>query len=146
MDLPTLAEWAKADRVRPNTMLKEFATGRPVPASTVPGLFQPMAAPIQPAAQGWSQAPSYYNRPAAAPIRSGDHSAVIWSIGYAVLAVVMFFALGGLGVIFGVYGVINAFRSKANGHAAAPVAIVISIVALVAVLIGWGIRLSSMAH
>jgi len=143
VDVATLAEWARADRVRPNSTVKETATGRMLPASQVPGLFQPLAAPPT-AGQDWSQLPDYYRRPQPthAP-RFGGGSALTMSFVYAGAAVVFFFVLRGIGLVFAIYGVINAFRAKSAGHPGGAAAIVVSLVALAAVTVGWIVRMSS---
>ncbi len=72
-----------------------------------------------------------------------DNSALIWAFADSGLAIVMFFVFGGLGFIFGIFGVINAFRAKANEHPLAPVAIGVSLLALLAVIVGWIVKLSN---
>jgi hypothetical protein len=143
VDVATLAEWAKSDRVRPNSTLKEFATGKVLIASQVPGLFQPLAAPGPVAGHDWSRPPDYYQRPQQSyGMRAGGGAALTMSFVYAGLALLLFFVFRGLGVIFAIYGVIHAFRSNATGHPGARAAIVVSLLALAAVVVGWVFRLS----
>jgi hypothetical protein len=146
VDLATLAQWAKDDRVRPNTVLKDFDTGRSLTAHEVPGLFQPMAAPAA-TATDWSQAPGNYQRPVA-PVQDyeGGKSAFMWAFIDAGLSLVSFFGIGGLGLIFGAFGLINAFRAKSAGHPHAVIAIVVASVALGIVVTGWIVRAGAMVQ
>jgi hypothetical protein len=156
----TLKEWIADNRLDGSTSLRDVQTGETVKASDVPGLFStpPMTASARPAptpgpppasipqppAGTWSQppAPSYPRAGYTVPGRVDGGSGDIWrAVIYAVLAFVFVFFLNGIGVIFAIYGIMAAFRAKQKGHKLAPVAIVISIVGLVAVAIGWMIRL-----
>ncbi len=161
-NLDTLKQWVTENRLGPQSMLKDFQTGQMVAASAVPGLFPaPVMAPPgpggnpmsagpagAPAGQNWAQPPNYYQRgPAQGQAwaqRGGDSGTtdLLVSIAWAALAIVLFFALHGIGVIVGVYGVMRAFRAQQKGHRLGFVAIAISVVALVAVIIGWVMRLN----
>lgn len=55
-----------------------------------------------------------------------------------------FFVLHGLGLVFGIYAVIYGFQAHSSGHKYGTVALVVSPVSMVAILIGWGLRLQSM--
>jgi hypothetical protein len=145
VDVANLAQWAKDDRVRPTTVLKELDTGRALTANEVPGLFQPLASP-SPAAGNWSQAPNYYPPPHAPAVGyEGGKSAFLWAFIDSGVALALFFGIGGIGLFFGTFGVVNAFKAKSAGHPNAIVAIVVSVIALAIVLVGWLVRLSSNA-
>jgi len=135
IDFSTLAQWAKDDRVRPNSMVKEFATGRTIQAAEVPGLFVP-------AASGPQSAP-YFRPNTSAPMPQYttpvqvNTGALVWAFVDSVLAVAMVFFFNGYGIVFAIFGIVNAFRAKAEGHRLAPVAIVCSFIATILVIVGW---------
>lgn len=135
IDFMTLAQWAKDDRVRPNSMVKEFSTGRTMQAAEVPGLFVP-------AASGPQSAPYYRpNAPGATPYQPQpvvvNTGAFARSLVYAGLSLVSFFLLHGLGLVFGGFSIMYAFRSKSEGHPNALLAIIGSIVCTLIVVAGW---------
>lgn len=135
IDFGTLAQWAKDDRVRPNSMVKEFATGRTIQAAEVPGLFIPAATGPQSAPYYRPNMPgatAYQPQPVA--INSG---AFARALVYSGLSLVSFFLLGGLGLVFGAFSIMYAIRSKAEGHQHALLAIIASIVCTLIVIAGW---------
>jgi hypothetical protein len=104
-------------------------------------------APQGPGGQNWAQPPNYYQRgPVQAnskPFYGQDTGAtdVMWAILRSVLAIVFFYFLHGIGLIFAIYGVIYAFRGVSKGHKLAWLAVGISIAALIAVIVGWVLRM-----
>ena len=103
VDLAGLAEWAKADRVRPQSAIKEVASGRMITADQVPGLFRPLAGPDPAAGPDWSQPPGFYSRPAAPQkvyVYGMDPSRyVIWAILDACLAILFAFTWRTIGPV-----------------------------------------------
>lgn len=139
-----LQEWKNQERIGPDTRVRNFHTGQVLMASAVPGLFgaapisAPMSAPVD-----WSQppAPSTYNPHAYSTAQGDGKKELLYSILRSVLAVVFFFVLHGIGLIFGVYAVIYAFQCHSKGNKYGLLAIGISIAALIAVAIGWMLRM-----
>ncbi len=66
---------------------------------------------------------------------------MLWAIIRSVLAVVFFFYLHGIGLIFAIFGVVYAFRGVSKGHKLGWLAVGISVLALVAVVVGWALRI-----
>lgn len=133
VDFATLVEWAKDDRVRPGSRVREMATGRQMTAAEVPGLFVPATATSQ---------FSSYPRPDHARPLVVNTGALAWAFIDSVLAVLMVFAFGGFGIFFAVFAIVNAFRAKAEGHHLAPIAIACAFLATFLVLVGWMLRAS----
>jgi hypothetical protein len=146
-NLDTLKQWVREDRLRPESMLRDFHTGQRLQASQVPGLFAATAPPPagQPSLGNWSQAPSAspYPRPGYTPTGNEGSGALWGSILRSAAAVALFFVFHGIGLFFATYAVIYAFRAKSHGNQYANIAIAISLVAAAAVLIGWILRLST---
>ena len=153
----TLKQWVAENRLEPASRLRDFQTGQIVLASSVQEVF-PTAVPAAtatatmppPAGQPgpWSNPPSPYTR---APMpyggvytgSSNSGAGDIWgSIFRSVLAIVFFFFRPGIGLFFAGYGVYYAIRAQSNGHKYAWVAILISSITLIAIVLGWVVRLS----
>ncbi len=138
VDFAALVEWAKDDRVRPGSSVRELATGRVMSASEIPGLFIPAAMN--------SQSSPYYRpgSPGAAPEYSRpvqiNTGALVWSFVDSALAVIMGVAFGGFGVIWGAFGIVNGFRAKAEGHQLAPVAIGCACAGTIFAIVMWAIK------
>lgn len=64
-------------------------------------------------------------------------SEITRAILYAVGALVSFFVIGGIGLIFGIYGVVYAVQVMQKGHKAGVICLVIAVASLAAVGIGW---------
>lgn len=145
-NIETLKQWVQDSRVLPGTMLKNFTTGQVVPASSVSELFPAGGPP--PVAGQWSQPPSPYLRtPQAgysmAPVSNAGGGDVAWAIARSALAIIFFFFLRGIGLIFAIYAVVYAVRGLQKGHKLGVLAVVISVVTLVIIAIGWLLRLSA---
>ena len=152
----TLKQWVAENRLLPTTQLRDFNTGQIVLASAVQGLFAsqtpPAAvatatAPPGPAAAPgqWSQPPqqgAYYPRTGMVSNSMSDSGmGDVWgAIIRSVLAIVFFFVLHGIGIIFAGYGLYYAIQAQSKGHRLGWVAIVIASVTLVAIGIGWLLR------
>ena len=147
-NLQTLTEWVKDGRVHGDTTLKEFSSGRTLPAGSVAELF-PATVSAPPLVQGFPRggyetppAPGAYNPPRQQSY-SGDGSADLWwSIFRSVLALVLFFVFRGIGLIVGIYGMVYAVRAQQAGHRFGMVAIIISGITLALLAVGWYLRMS----
>ncbi|RYG23213.1 hypothetical protein EON82_14705 [bacterium] len=138
-DIATLKTWAAENRLAPHTMLRDFTTGQQMTAGSLTELFPASAAPgVLPVGMPYPR--DGYQ---AAPV-SQDHGggAFAWIIVRALLAVVLFFILKGLGLIIAAYTVASAVQLNGTGSKYGIPAIVISVLALVVVGIGWLLRLS----
>lgn len=138
VDFASLVQWAKDDRVRPGSSVRELATGRVMLASEIPGLFIPAA--VTPQSSPYyrlnsSEPMQQYSRPV--QINTG---ALVWSFVDSAMAVVMGVAFGGFGVIWGAFGIVNGFRAKAEGHPLAPVAIGCASVGTIFAIIMWIVK------
>ena len=133
-----IKEWAQDNRVAPHTQLKSFETGQTMPASSVPGLFAGapnMAAPPQ---------ATPYPRPQdyVAPGDDGKGE-LIGAIWRSAAALILFFWLHGIGLIFAGYALYYAFQANSLGHRYGKVGLGIAGASFLAVLIGWIIRMQS---
>ena len=129
----TLAQWAAEGRIQRASQLRDFSTGQVVAAGNVAGIF-PHQAPGSTMPMG-DLPQSQYKDPA-------DNGALIGVILRSVAAVVLFFFLKGLGLIFAGYALYYAIQAKSNGNRHGTVAIVIAAIALAVVGIGWLMRLN----
>ena len=145
-DFRTLQQWAADSRLTPGSRLRDMQTGQELQAGSLPDLF-PQPAPVsQPAQQpdpqaqsDWSQAPTYY----APPAKTVIHDGFPWRILiYSALGLVLFFAFQGLGLIFAGFAVYYAIGLKSDNSKWAPLALGVSILSLVAILIGLYFRFS----
>ena len=135
-ELDKLKAWVQEGKLTPQTRIKTFSGGQEMPASSVAGLFsadQPIAPPQ------FAQASQ--------PVRVWDDGkGEFWrSVIYSALAVVLFFALHGLGLILAGYAVYYSIQSNTKGNRMGMAAIAISVLALAAVCIGWYLRISGNA-
>jgi hypothetical protein len=134
--LEQLQQWKEQQRIGPDTHVRNFHTGQVLLASQVPGLFGSPALPTD-----WSQPPAPGAYVPQNNVRVGDGKGeLLHSIARSVLAVVFFFVLHGIGLVFGVYAVIYAFQCQSKGNKYGPLAIAISLAALAAVAVGWILR------
>src|SRR5256885_2081887 len=104
-----LRVWVQENRIRPDSQLRDTATGQTMTASTIPGLFH-AAAPTAPP-PNWSQPPSPATYPRQQPQYRGHDGSMtlLWhSVARSVLAVVFFFFLHTLGLILAAYAVYYA--------------------------------------
>jgi hypothetical protein len=138
VNVDAMKEWVTQGRINAQTTVTEFASGTKMTAGSVPGLFPS-------AAQSAVQSPFRTPMPVTAPgpmTSDAGKSELIGSIVRSVLAVVLFFFLHGLGLIFAGYAVFYAIQCQAKGNKYGVIAIVISVVALAAVGVGWLMRLN----
>jgi len=170
VDLNTLNSWAVEGRVVAGTDIEDLTSGQTLKAASVPGIMlpgqvappppgpyvqqqnpygQPQPGPYgQPGAQPggqWSQPPSPYPRGMGGPGQrtSSTESALLWrSITYSALALIFFFFVHGIGLIFGAYAIMYAGRLQSTGHKAGIPALAVSIVVMLIIIGGWVLRVS----
>lgn len=151
--IDTLKAWAVENRLTPGTQLRDFQSGQLLAAGTLTEVFPPASsepgasvAPPPPVGGAWSQPPnpSNYKRPMqVGPVRQDNGMGDVWgAIIRSVVALIFFFILNGIGVIFAGYALYYAIRAQGKGHKMAPVAIAISAISLAAILVGWVLRLN----
>lgn len=137
-----LKTWASEDRVRPESTVKDFQTGRTMLARDVPGLF----GTVNNSANPYTTPPSAYVAPVYAPTVSKDSEATgpLWGVVLrCVAALVLFFVLHGLGLVFSGYALYYAIQAKNEGNKYGVICIVIASVTLAIVGTGWVLRLVS---
>ncbi|MEA2552580.1 MAG: hypothetical protein QOJ65_756 [Fimbriimonadaceae bacterium] len=141
----TLKQWVAENRLSPQSQLRDFNTGQMLAASSVPGLFPPVAG-VPPAAADWSQPPApaaAYPGPAMKPMATDDGKGELWGALFrAGLALLFFFVFHGLGVIFAIYALVYAFQANAKGNRFGIVAIVVCGIVLLLLAVGWFLRFS----
>lgn len=139
VNLEAMKDWVAQGRINPQTSVTEFSSGNKTAAGAVPGLF-PQAPPA-------AAVPSPFRSPmpVTAPVQMSANQGkaeFINSIVRSGLALLSFFVIGGLGVIFGAYALFYAIQCNAKGNKYGVVAIVIASASLAAVLIGWYLRMN----
>lgn len=143
----TLREWAGEGRVHPHTQVRSFENGTVGPASSVPNLFPPPAAVAPPPQANYATNPyanptphTGYRQPI--PVDDND-TGPLWQVLWrCAAAIVLFFVLHGIGLIFAIYGVVFAAQAKGSGNKYGTICLIISIVTLLIVVAGWFVRLS----
>jgi hypothetical protein len=129
--------WTQEGRVTPQTMLKSFATGQTIPASSVNGLFPTTAPPAAPVF-----APPPGQRPQASYAANDDSPGVLVGVIIrSALGIVLFFFLHGIGLFVTGYGLYYAIQAQASGNKYGKIALVIAGLAFAAVGIGWILRM-----
>lgn len=136
----TLQSWVSEGRIQRDTKLRDFGTGRELTAADVTGLFDAAPAPSltvppQPAAYPRAM-PNYGVDVKETP------GAVLNVVLRCVAAIVFFFVFHGIGVVFAVYAMYYAIRLKSDGSKFGVVAIVLASLTLLAVGIGWAMRMN----
>lgn len=142
-DIPTLQTWAQDNRLRPDSQLRDFNSGMVTTAGQVPGIFPAPNAPPPSNPYAYATPPSAnaYGRPTT--VRNADDMSMVWgSVLRSVAAVAFFFLLHGIGLVFAIYAVVYGVQAKSSGNKYGTIALIISIVALAAVLGGWAMRLN----
>ena len=143
-DVNTLNLWIKEGRILGQTVLEDQSTGFQSPASAVPGLQFPVAAPPPagpppPSAGPYQNPPIYqapnnqYSRPYSQPTystSSQSNSTIMLAFGAAVLSPILSFFLPIGGLISAMFAIRTAVRAKDEGHPLGVVAIVVSALAI----------------
>lgn len=155
----TLEQWAAEGRIAPGTMLRDATNGQTVAASSIlrsfaaVGAAAPVSAPPAYAAaplynaprQDYSQPPSQYTSSAYQRPTYSD-SGVFWGVAIrCVLALVFFFFLHGIGLIFGGYALFYAIRAHGNGHRHGAIMIGIAGATFAILVVGWATRLGGLS-
>ena len=136
----TLKQWVAESRVLPTTSLRNFSTGQVMRASDVVGLFE---APVVPPASSANVPPTmaYYPRQSTPQMAVDDgQKDIMGAIFRSVLALVFFFFLHGIGLVFAGYSVYYAMRAQQKGHKYGVVALAISIGTLVLIIAGYALK------
>ena len=140
-DISTIKKWVAEDRVRPDSVLKDIQTGNSLPASAVPGLFSEAAPPeIPPAPVNLSQPTSYHVRPRTPVANEGMRP--LWGVIFrSVAAVQLSFVVPALALFVAGNAMYYAIQLKSRGSRYGKTAVGIASAALLAVGIGWLLRL-----
>lgn len=138
-DVATLRTWVSENRLAPHTQLRDFNTGQTLAASAVPGLF-PERSNVPPAASAYPRGTTGTGYAPAADPGGGAFAGVVLR---SVVGVVLFFVLHGIGLIVAGTGLITAFQLQSRGSKWGVPALAISALSVVAIGIGWALRLST---
>ncbi len=137
VDVDTLRQWVAEGRIGQSTQMKDADTGRAFLAGSLTWLF--------PVANLYPQQNTNFTQPnQSKKSHYGDESPFVLSgiVIRSVLAVILFFALHGLGVIVGGYAVYYAYQLNEDGSKYGKVGLAIAGTALLAICIGWALRLN----
>lgn len=138
----TLKQWASDGRLQPQTQLRDSLSGQIVPASTVNGIFTTPTAPSPYAnAPDFSQVKSYQ----ANYLQKESVGPLMNVIVRCVLAIVFFFFLHGIGLVFAGYAMYYAVRLNSNGSKYGVPAMVVAGITLLALGVGWFLRMNGNA-
>ena len=147
-----LKEWVREDRLRPESKVRDFPTSREMEAKEIPSLFAVNAPPVShpyasPSSNPYSNPyagsspppQSYYQ---ATPLKDDSDMGPFWGVllrcGGAIL---VFFLLHGIGLIFGAYAMFAAIQAKSTGNKYGTLSLVIAGITLAVVCAGWYLRL-----
>lgn len=127
VDFQTLKDWAANNRVAPHSQVTDVLSQQTMPASAVPGLFTSgYARPTPVDAPPQSISPTTLQQFQQELNTREAKSAFTWAFIDGTLAILSF-AAGGLGFIFGAFGIFNAFKAKQLGHKNANIAIIYAV-------------------
>ncbi|MCB0825619.1 MAG: hypothetical protein KDC26_05480 [Armatimonadetes bacterium] len=147
-DMDTLTTWKNEGRINPTTTLKSVDNGAILPASQLTQLFP---ASVAPAAAAPMQTPSHsmhtppmttHNANPGKNLTEDSPMVLLGVLWRPIAAVVLFFVLHGVGIAFAGYGMYYAIQLKQSGSKYGTFAIIFAAVALVAVGVGWLMRLT----
>lgn len=141
-----LKVWVAEDRIRPDSTLKDFQTGRTLLAKDVPGLYGPpiqtpnYANPYSGTTSNYAPQSSY----TAPTLKDSSDMGPLWGVVLrCAAALVLFFVLQGLGLVFSGFALFYAIKAKSEGNKYGLASIVIAAVTLAIVGTGWILRLKS---
>ena len=138
-DVATLRSWVAENRLAPHTQLRDFNTGQVLAASAVPGLFPQTNPNVPPVAAHYPRGEGGY-----ATTASNDHGGnILFGVIFrSAIALVLAFAIGGIGLISAAYAMYYAVQCQRSGSKYGIAALVIAGVTLAAVGTLWAVRLS----
>ncbi|MFM9873819.1 MAG: hypothetical protein ACKVQS_10190 [Fimbriimonadaceae bacterium] len=142
-NVDTLKVWVSEGRLTADSQLKNFATGQMMVANSVPGLFAAVPSEVPYAHVPPPTAPAAYPRTTGNGFfDSIESSGVFWGIvARCAAALILFFVFHGLGMIFAIYAMVYAVQLKSAGSKYGVIALILAGITLVAVGIGWILRL-----
>lgn len=140
-DLATLKTWVAENRLAPTTVLRDFNTGQTMAASAVPGLFAQPDPNVPPRAAAYARPGTTYAPAATSSSEGGGTFA--WIVVRSILGALLFFVLHGIGLLVAGSSLYSAFQLHGRGSKWGIPALAISGLAVVAVGVGWAIRLST---
>ena len=142
VDRITLANWISEARVMPDATVTEFETGRTMLARDAIQDAPPVAQPAGPASP-YAQPPSPYARPGGEygfALQKPSNTPFIVSLVDSGLALLFYFGLHGIGLIFSVFAFINVYRCFESGHKLRFLALGIAIVSTILILLGYALK------
>lgn len=145
VDVITMKSWVTEGRINQQTQVRDFSTGMTMEAGRIDGLFQPTAtpsSPIQPMPSMHQQSVPYSAYPQMSHAEDPGKAELVGVIWRSAVAVVLFFFLHGIGLIFAGYAVYFAIQCKSKGSKYGTLALIIAGLAFAAVAFGWIIRLT----
>ena len=147
VDVPTMQSWAREGRLSSETKLRNAESGE----ETTWALIDPAGPPPPVVASDGYSAVSPYPRtgyataPMTAPSGNAGNGYFTWALIDSIGAIVLFFFLHGFGLIFAAYGVYNGYKAFASGHKLGWLALGMGIVSVIAVGLGWLLRIGMRA-
>jgi hypothetical protein len=151
VEVPALQAWLTEKRLTPESIVKDFMTGRQMKLAEVPGIVtappiaqpmgaQPMAGQASPYA---GPSLSGYASPTVAPAKDNSGwllAGILFRCGGALL---LFFVLHGIGLITGGYALFYAIQNRNEKHGT--LGLIVAGVTLLLIGIGWALRLNTFA-
>jgi hypothetical protein len=142
-DVPSLIAFKREGKILPETLLRDFSSGREIQARYLPDLF-PMAVPPVIAAEYGAQTSSPYPRgeELEKPVNPGPtFEAVVRAfVMRSALAVIVGFIVFPAGVILAIYNVFVAFQLRKNKSEHAEVAMKVALSAFAFLAIYWSLQ------
>lgn len=135
VDFQTLKSWANDGRVGPNTSVRDELSQNVTPAAGIPGLFPSMSSPNFEQGKLGSDPNAYLKAEHLITAEAGR--SFTWAIIDAVLTLIFFFVLHGLGIIVLAYSFLNSFNAKKYNHPRWQIAMACSVVSAIILAAGY---------
>ncbi|MBS1717788.1 MAG: hypothetical protein JSS72_08660 [Armatimonadetes bacterium] len=137
-----LRQWAQENRLTPQSLLKDVASGETMAASAIPGLFPTPTASsrtVQPPAATY---PRFDTSSAVKTWEQHDMGIIVGVIIRSLLGLIFFFVFKGIGLLFAGYALYYAIQTRITGHPKSWIALIIAVVSFAVIAIGWMLRMS----
>lgn len=132
-DIAVIESWAKEGRVGSDTRLRNADTGEEITYGQLVGAFR--APPVFATPNMTAQTDL------AASAERAANGYFVWALIDSLGGIILVYFLHGFGLIFAGYGVYNGYMAYKSGHKYGLPVFILGIVSVVAVLVGWGLRI-----